>query len=163
MTRAEFERELEQYLAQRRRAKLKVPNIFGWFKQKKKMPEPELPPEIQKYDEQTPAEQPEPTETLQVEEQPAETQPAEAKKGVLTKILEGVGLVTVEEKKSEEIPQEEVQKLLEKDDITQDTREIAKIALSVIKKLPPEQLAEYKQSQEFLRLKELLKKHQLIK
>ncbi len=159
MTRGEFDRELEQYLAQRRKAKTKLPSIFDWFKKpKKKMSEPAMPPEVHKYDETTPAEQP--VETL-TEEQPEE--PIAQQKGVFTKLLEGMGLVTIEEKKPDSMPEEEVQKMLADDDITQDTKEIAKIALSVIKRLPPEQLAEYKSSPEFGRLKELLKKHQLIK
>jgi hypothetical protein len=155
MTRGEFERELEEYIAQRRKAKIKFPNIFSGFKAKpKKMPEAELPPEIQKYEEGSP---PEPLETIPGEE----GSPAE--KGFFTKILETLGLVTVEKKKPEEIPAEEVQKMLLKDDITQDTKEIAKIALSVVKQLPPEQLSAFKASPEFSRLKDLLKKHQLIK
>lgn len=158
MARGEFERELEQYIAQRRKAKIKFPNIFAVFKpKKKKMPAPELPPEIQKYDEGTPAEPPEPLPG----EEPAEA--AAPRKGFFTRLLEGIGLVTVEEKKPEEIPAEEVQKLLAQDDIIQDTKEIAKIALSVIKQLPPDQLQAFKASPEFSRLKELLKKHQLIK
>lgn len=156
MTRAEFERELEDYIAQRRRAKIKFPSIFGKAKPKKKMQEAQLPPEIQKYDEATPAE---PTETMPGEEVLEEG----PKKGFVTKMLETLGLVTVEEKKPEEIPQEEVQKMLAQDDVVQDTKEIAKIALAAIKQLPPEQMSTFKQSTEFARLKELLKKHQLIK
>ena len=155
MIRGEFERELEQYIAQRRRAKIKFPNIFSWFKpKKKKMPETQLPPEIVKYEEGSPAE---PLETLPGEEEEL------PKKGVFTKILETLGLVTVEKKGPEQVPAEEVQKLLAKDELGQDTKEIAKIALSVIKQLPPEQLSAFKASPEFARLKELLRKHQLIK
>ena len=153
MTRGEFEKELEQYIAQRRRAKIKFPNIFKSLKPAKKMHEPELPPEIQKYDAATPAE-------------PLKTIPGEddypAKKGFLTTVLEKLGLVTVE-KNDGQIPAEEVQQMLAKDDVTQDTKEIAKIALAAIKQLQPEQLATFKSGPEFARLKELLKKHQLIK
>ncbi|MEM4247273.1 MAG: hypothetical protein QXR48_01810 [Candidatus Woesearchaeota archaeon] len=154
MTRGEFEKELEQYISQRRRSKFSFPDIFGTFKRKKKMPEPELPPEIQKYEEGSPAE---PLETM-----PGEESHEEAKKGVMTKILETLGLVC-SKKREEEIPAEEVQKMLAKDELTQDMKEIAKIALLVTKKLPPEQLSEFKASPEFERLKELLRKHQLIK
>jgi len=157
MVRGEFERELEQYLAQRRRAKMKLPNIFGFFKKpRKKMPEPELPPEVHKYDETTPAEVPEAMPGEEAVEGPS-------KKGVFTKVLESLGLVTVEEKAPEHIAAEEVQQMLVKDEVTQDTKEIARIALQVIKQLPPEQLASFKSGPEFARLKELLKKHQLIK
>jgi len=154
MTRGEFERELEQYIAQRRKAK-GFPRLFGGFKPKKKM-EPELPPEVQKYDETTPAEQP---ETLPGDEEYPE------KKGFFTKILEGMGLVSVEgaSEKPKDVPAEEVQHMLVKDEVSQDFKEVAKIALSVVKQLPPDQLTGFKSSQEFARLKELLKKHQLIK
>jgi hypothetical protein len=155
MARGEFEKELEEYIAQRRKAKIKFPNIFaGLGRKKKTMTEPELPPEVQKYDEQTPAETP---QTLPGEEQ------AQPQKGFLTKILESIGLVTVEQKTAEDLPAEEVQKILVKDEVVQDTKEIAKIALAAIKHLPPEELALFKSSPEFSRLKELLKKHQLIK
>ncbi len=156
MTRAEFERELEDYIAQRRRAKIKFPSLFGGRKPKKKMQEAELPPEIQKYDEASPAE---PAEAI-----PGEEVLEEPKKGLMTRMMETLGLVTVEQKKpAEDIPQEEVQKMLAEDDVVQDTKEIAKIALAAIKQLPPEQMSAFKQGPEFARLKELLKKHQLIK
>lgn len=152
MVRGEFERELEEYIAQRRRAKIKFPNIFAQLKRPKKMPEPEFPPEIRQYEEGSPAE---PVEVMPGEEEAQS-------KGIVTKILETLGIVTVEQR-SEEIPQEQVQQMLAKDEINQDMKEIAKIALHVIKQLPSEELASFKSSPEFGRLKELLKKHQLIK
>ena len=153
MTREEFEKELDQYIAQRRRAKIRFPDIGRMFAAKhKKMPEPELPPEIQKYEEDTPAEIPEAMPGEDVQPQ----------KGFFTKLLESLGLVTTEEK-AEEVPAEQVQQMLAKDNLAQDTKEIAKIALSIIKQLPPEQLASFKAGPEFSRLKELLRKHQLIK
>ncbi len=153
MTRGEFEKELEQYIAQRRRARIKLPDFFSAFKRKKKMPEPELPPEIQKYEEGSPAELP---ETMPGEE---ETEP---EKGFVTKMLESLGLVGGK-KPADQLPQEQVQQMLAKDELGQDMKEIAKIALFVTKQLPPEKLSDFKSSPEFERLKELLRKHQLIK
>jgi hypothetical protein len=154
MVRGEFERELEDYIAQRRKAKIKFPKLFGSTK-KKKMPE--LPPEIQKYDETTPAESP--------EVMPGEEPEYPEKKGLFTKVLESLGLVSAEEKKQQpaDVPAEEVQHMLVQDEKHQDMKEVAKIALAVIKQLPPDELATFKSSPEFSRLKELLKKHQLIK
>jgi hypothetical protein len=154
MTRGEFEKELEQYISQRHRARIKFPDIFGAFKRKKKMPEPELPPEVQKYEEGSPAEIP---ETMPGEEEEVE------KKGALTRILESLGLVGKGEKATASVPAEEVQQMLVKDENMQDMKEIAKIALYVIKQLPPEKMSEFKSGSEFERLKELLRKHQLIK
>jgi hypothetical protein len=157
MARGEFEKELEQYIGQRRKARFKFPDVFGALKRKKKMPEPELHPEVQKYEEGSPAEIP---EAMPGEEEEASP---EQRKGVMTKLLESLGLVGGKEKTPENLPAEEVQQMLAKDEISQDMKEIAKIALLVIKKLPPEQMSEFKTSPEFDRLKELLRKHQLIK
>ncbi len=154
MTRGEFDKELEQYISHRKRAKLRLPDVFGAFKRKKKMPEPEMHPEVQKYEEGSPAELP--------EEMPGTEEEIVEKKGTFTKILESLGLVG-KEKSATNVPAEEVQQMLVKDEVTQDMKEIAKIALLVIKKLPPEQMSDFKASTEFERLKELLRKHQLIK
>ena len=45
----------------------------------------------------------------------------------------------------------------------QDLQELARIALRVMKRLPPEDLAEYKSSEDFERMKDLLRKHKIIK
>jgi hypothetical protein len=153
MTRGEFEKEMEQYIAQRRRAKIKLPDFFSAFKRKKKMPEPELPPEVQKYEEGSPAELP---ETMPGEEE------AEPEKGFVTKMLESLGLVGGK-KTADQMSQEQVQQMLAKDELSKDMKEIAKIALFVTKQLPEDKLAEFKAGPEFERLKELLRKHQLIK
>ncbi len=156
MARGEFERELDNYIAQRRKAKIKFSGIFSPFKSKKKMPETAMPPEIQKYDATSPAE---PAVSI-----PGEEDDYQPRKGVFTRMLEGLGLVSAEkEEKPVDIPADEVQHMLVKDDITQDTKEIAKIALAAIKHLPPNELTAFKSGPEFARLKELLKKHSLIK
>ena len=156
MARGEFERELDNYIAQRRKAKIKFSGIFSPFKSKKKMPETAMPPEIHKYDATSPAE---PAVSI-----PGEEDDYQPRKGVFTRMLEGLGLVSAEkEEKPVDIPAEEVQHMLVKDDITQDTKEIAKIALAAIKHLPPNELTAFKSGPEFARLKELLKKHSLIK
>lgn len=149
MIRGEFEKDLEKYLAHKRKKKWVFPNIFQKLKPKKKMTETQLPPEVQKYEEGTPAE-------------PLELPEEGPSKGFFTNILEKIGIVSVE-KKEDSVPAEEVQQMLAKDDLNQDMKEIAKIALTAIKQLPPEQMAQFKSSPEFARLKELLKKHQLIK
>jgi hypothetical protein len=151
MTRGEFEKEMDQYIAQRRKANFTF-SLFGKKPKQVKM-EPAMPPEVQKYDESSPAE---PLETIPGEEMPA-------KKGMFTRLLESVGLVASEEKKPESIPAAEVEHMLVKDELMQDTKEIAKIALAAIKHLPAETLSAFKSGPEFARLKELLKKHQLIK
>jgi hypothetical protein len=44
-----------------------------------------------------------------------------------------------------------------------DMKEVAKIALGMIKQLPDEQLRTFKQSPDFEKMKSILKKHELIK
>lgn len=46
---------------------------------------------------------------------------------------------------------------------TADMKEVAKIALGVIRQLPDDELKKFKQSTDFETLKEILKKHDLIK
>jgi hypothetical protein len=153
MARGEFEKELDEYIAQRRKAGFKFPNVLKAFaRRKKQVNEPKLPPEVQKYDETTPAE---PYDSLPGEK-------PEPKPGLFTRLLKGLGVLQTEEK-TEDIPAGEVKQMLAKDDVLQDTKEIAKIALAAVKQLPEEQLSAFKSGPEFARLKELLKKHQLIK
>lgn len=52
---------------------------------------------------------------------------------------------------------------LKADDAVSDMKEIAKIALGMLRELPDEQLKTFKHSSEFERLKVILKKHELIK
>ena len=51
----------------------------------------------------------------------------------------------------------------EPEEFKRDMKEIVRISLEAVKLLPKEQLDQYKSSQHFTRLKELLKKHQFIK
>ena len=48
-------------------------------------------------------------------------------------------------------------------DLHADMKEVARITLRVIKMLPPEQLDSFKRNPDFDRLKEILRKHSLIK
>lgn len=52
---------------------------------------------------------------------------------------------------------------LEAEDAKDDLKEVSKIALHIIKQLPDEHLRPFRQSEEFARLKHILKKHELIK
>lgn len=56
-----------------------------------------------------------------------------------------------------------LQSELRADDAVSDMKEIAKIALGMLRELPDEQLKTFKHSSEFERLKTILKKHELIK
>ncbi len=56
-----------------------------------------------------------------------------------------------------------LQSELRAEDAVSDMKEIAKIALGMLRELPDEQLKTFKHSTEFERLKTILKKHELIK
>ena len=47
--------------------------------------------------------------------------------------------------------------------IIKDIQELSRITLRVLKQLPPEELAEYKVSEDFTTMKEILRKHKVIK
>lgn len=47
--------------------------------------------------------------------------------------------------------------------VLDDMKEVAKIALNIIKMLPPEKIITFKSSEQFSKLKDILSKHKLIK
>lgn len=66
-------------------------------------------------------------------------------------------------KKEEPAHEELARTKMQADDAITDLKEIAKIALGVVKQLPDEPLRTFKQSEDFEKLKVILKKHELIK
>jgi hypothetical protein len=66
-------------------------------------------------------------------------------------------------KKEEPVQEELLRTKMQAEDAVTDMKEIAKIALSMIKQLPDEQLRTFKQSPDFDKMKSILKKHELIK
>lgn len=149
--REEFERELERYLAQRRKSRAGIAQLLNVLKPRKKMPDKaELPSDVQPYDEEQ--ENPEEKPELAEEEKKSD-------KNVLKSILEKIGLVAKEGVEEEEKAQE----LIAQDETKEDFKEVAKITLAVIKQLPSEQMRAFKNSPDFERLKTILKKHNLIK
>lgn len=155
-SREEFERELEQYIAQRNKGSFSLQKLLKGLKPQKKMPEEvQLPSEAEEYKEEepTPEEQSE-----QPTEEPAPEEPVPDKKGAVTRLLEKIGLVSKEE------PEEEgVKELIEQDETKDDLKEVAKITLAIIKQLPEEQLKAFKNSPDFERMKTIFRKHGLIK
>jgi len=59
--------------------------------------------------------------------------------------------------------EELLQAKMQAEDAISDVKEMAKITLSMIKKLPDEQLKAIKSTEEFEKMKTILKKHELIK
>ncbi len=89
-------------------------------------------------------------EQVEVYEEEAKTEP---KEGMLAKLF----------KKEEPLNEELLRTKMQVEDMSGDMKEISKIALSVVKQLPDEQLRTFKESPDFEKLKIILKKHDLIK
>lgn len=89
-------------------------------------------------------------EEVEVYEEEAKTEP---KEGMLAKLF----------KKEEPLNEELLRTRMQVEDMSSDMKEISKIALSVVKQLPDEQLRTFKESPDFDKLKTILKKHDLIR
>ena len=139
--RRELDRDLESYLAARRRKSFDLKGFFRGL-----MPKPsekvEMPTQVEVYEEEAPTPTPSP-----IVEQKQEA-------GFLARLF-----AKDVAKKEEEITHAKI----EAEEAITDMKEIAKVSLMIIKQLPDETLHTFKQSTEFARLKEILKKHGLIK
>ncbi|MBI4451255.1 hypothetical protein HY642_04740 [Candidatus Woesearchaeota archaeon] len=100
----------------------------------------------------------EPTVQPYKEEQVSEEE-YEQGKGFFAKMAEKL----FGEKPAAEPAQIEVQPEIDAGEILSDMKELSRISLSIIKQLPPEQVQELKQTQDFERFKEILRKHKIIK
>jgi len=159
----EFEKELDAYISARKKKKL---NVSGFIKKMMPKPSPgpvELPPEVQAYD------QTESTEVPKIENVDVvlEDEYEDEQKTFLQKFLEwarpNAKEIHFEGQEKEEYQEQKIKEMVGKEMVMQDLKATAKIALYVIKQLPPEQLREFKNSSDFSELKSILKKHELIK
>jgi thiamine pyrophosphate-dependent acetolactate synthase large subunit-like protein len=155
MGRTDFDKELSNYLS--RRKKGSIPDVLKWIRGLMPKPTPppvqvNLPKEIETYEEEIPKQRS--TETIRQDRQERQT--------VLSFLLEKLTF-----SKKPVITQEEqdtkIKEIVAKEMIQKDLQKISKIALMAIKKLPEEDMKEFKNSAEFDTLKEILKKHDLIK
>ena len=165
MKREEFEKELAVYISARKRKKR---DIKGFIKRIMPKPSPdpvELPPEIQTYEENERTSEAKPK--LEGKDTILEEEYEEEKRTILQKISDWLRPspkeVHLEDKEKEEFEEQKIKEMVGKEMVMQDLKATAKIALYVIKQLPPEQLHEFKNSSDFAELKTILKKHSLIK
>ncbi|MBD3361374.1 hypothetical protein GF358_01130 [Candidatus Woesearchaeota archaeon] len=162
MGKNDFDRELGTYLSRRKKAE--IPDIIKWVKSFVPKPTPppvkvQLPEDVQTYEEEKPAAKPK-VQEVQLEEYPSE------KQNVLSFVLDKlnkIGLLAKKPKVSEEEQEIQIKQIVAKEMVQKDLRELSKIALIAIKKLPDEDRKEFKESAEFDALKKILKKHDLIK
>ncbi len=87
------------------------------------------------------------------------------KKGWLKKAFSGVfGEGKKEEMMKNNVYEEEaIKDALGKEDTARDMKELARISLAAIKKLPPNEIHQFRGSEDFATLKRILKKHGLIR
>jgi hypothetical protein len=130
----EFNRDLEEYISEKKKSRV-LHNIMQSIKMESS--KIKLNPSLETYD--APAPQ-------QISSQNEEQKP---KKGFLARLFS---------------PEEEEPNMAEQlNAMRSDMKQLAKITLDVIKKMPPQEVVAFKQSDDFAVLKELLKKHSLIK
>ncbi|MEM3153998.1 MAG: hypothetical protein QW165_00320 [Candidatus Woesearchaeota archaeon] len=133
----EFDKDMEEYLRARKRAGINLKKLNELVQKiipKKKVPEHiELHEEVEVYHEKAPENK--------------------RKDSMLTKFF-----------KREEPPHEELMRMkMAVEDTKTDIKEISKITLNIIRQLPDEQLRQFRQSENFEKMKTILKKHELIK
>lgn len=168
--RDDFDKDLQEYLASKKKKKIDVMKMIKGIMPKPSPPPVKLPPEIQTYDsqEEEKTEEKPKVEILEEEKEPI-VEEYGTEKPIWHKILEKVGLkssgaVEKEEEFLKERGEEaKIKELVEKEIMQKDMKDLAKITLFVVKQLPPERLAEFKQSSDFSDLKKLLQKYKLIK
>ena len=136
----DFEKDLDEYISERRKSRFLHNVVQGLRSHQTKI---QLNPELETYDRPfEPEPKPQPNGHNFVE--------APRKKGMLGWLFSSE-------------PDEDLQKLnlqlIPKDDL----KEVARITLDIVKKLPPQELVAFKQSQSFVILKDTLKRHNLIK
>lgn|SRR3989338_1434357 len=153
----EVSRDLDSYIAQRRKGE-----GWGWFgKQEESKGRLNVKMEPGQEQESVVTQQESVVQEPVVEEQSLQKEYKETseKRSFFHKVFSGLKRHPSHqnmEKAEDTIIQEETGNV-------QDLQELARIALRVMKKLPPEELTEYKSSEDFERMKELLRKHKIIK
>ncbi|MBI4151106.1 hypothetical protein HY492_03195 [Candidatus Woesearchaeota archaeon] len=134
--RRQLRRDMDSYLSQRRKSD------WSFFK-------PALHPTVHPYKNSKEAE---PMASEVIDEQP--------KKGWISGMVDKLfGAEDVPEDVSEEAVQSQVSST----DATADLKEVARISLAVMKRMDGDAIHEFKQTPDYDKFKEILRKHQLIK
>ena len=169
----DFDKDLGDYLSGRKKKRIDVFGVIKGFMPKPTPPPVELPPEIEMYSEEI-EKKPEPKleKTQVVEETEEKTLDKELtgqKKSIWHSLIGRFKFKPYKkelESKDKQLEQEEegrIKEMVAKELMLKDLRDTAKIALYLIKQLPPKRLQEFKQSSDFSDLKEILKKYNFIK
>jgi len=135
----DFERDLDEYISGRRKSHFFHNVVQGL---RSHQPKIRLNPELETYD------------------RPPEPEPTPVTNGVAVEVPRKKGLFgwLLGSEIDEDVEKLNIS-LVPRDDM----KALARITLSVVKKLPPQEIVAFKQSTEFAVLKNTLKKHNLIK
>tara|TARA_Y100000310_G_scaffold241818_1_gene245946 strand:+ start:4446 stop:5183 length:738 start_codon:yes stop_codon:yes gene_type:complete len=145
-THQDFEKEEKEFEGEKQQAGI-FDKIVGWFFTKKEKPEVQ---DVESVDVSSERDFREEIEALEGEEERLEEQ----EQGIRTKKAEIVKQIL-----DKFVSQVEFKEGSSKEEV----KEVSKITLSVIKKLPKDELKDFKDSYEFSRFKEILKDNDLIK
>lgn len=138
--REELADDLSSYIASRKRKKLNFKKLFAFSAEVKPYKEEKLEMAVKSIED---------SEAAAKLEKEYEAEKA----GWFGSLLASIGL------KKKELPKEEPAE----EPALEDLREIAKISMIVMRNLPSPVLAEFKDTPEFAKFKEILKRHNLIK
>ncbi|MBI4139561.1 hypothetical protein HY483_01220 [Candidatus Woesearchaeota archaeon] len=159
--RTEVSRELDSYLSQRKSGG----GWKGWFSTSNEQPQgrlnikgSQMVQQVQEAVVQQTEQEPQAVQLSETQES-QEYKEASQKKTFLHKIFGGLR----KNPSKEEAEKVEDMVVKQETDAAQDIQELARITLRVLKHLPDEELAEYKSSEDFDRMKDLLRKHKIIK
>ncbi len=157
--RTEVSRELDSYLSQRKSGG----GWKEWFSSSDEQPQGRLNIKGSQMAQQVqePVVQEQEPQAVQISEKQdsKEYKEASQKRTFLHKIFGGLR----KNPSAEEAAKVEEIVVGQETEVVQDIQELARITLRVLKHLPDEELAEYKSSEDFDRMKDLLRKHKIIK
>ncbi|MBI2565167.1 hypothetical protein HYV79_04245 [Candidatus Woesearchaeota archaeon] len=142
MSRLEFDRELEEYISERRRAGVFNNLLTGW--KSKTQSSVDLNPAIETY-----------SDSIETNDHQLQATEQVQSNGFFSRLLSRKS--TVKQEENERVVVEEI------NPIREDLRQVSKITIEVLKKLSHTELEKFKNSEEFILLKMLLRKNKLIK
>lgn len=157
----DFDREMESYIAKRRQTGL-FSSVAKAFKRKKPA---KLGPDVEAYDSKPSAQKPAAPSKEAPHMESSDEQPAE-ESSTTKPFLSGLSAffksVFTPKKTAEPATEEGFDEQPEASYKT-DMKELCRIMLDMAKKLPDDELKEFKSSDDFSKMKGILRKHQVIK
>ncbi len=167
-SKTEFDKDLSEYISDRKRKKIDVIGMIKGIIPKPTPPPVKMPPEVETYGEPE-EKKPEPEKIEEPKVETLEEEVVGEKKSLWQSLLDRFKFkpykkeIEQKDKILEEEEEGRIKEMVAKELMLKDMRDMAKITLYLVKQLPPERLKEFKQSTDWTDLKELLKKYKFIK